>query len=69
MLHHLVKVESRLGFVVENSNSGLMAQKVEEAAHKEDWDRDYAINYMLTNHTWDKRVETYDRVIKQPLNT
>ncbi|MGH7801689.1 MAG: hypothetical protein ACREOW_13870 [Thermodesulfobacteriota bacterium] len=44
-----------------------MAQKIEEAAHKEDCDRDYAINSMLTNHTWDKRVETSDRVIKQTL--
>ncbi|MGH7908260.1 MAG: hypothetical protein ACRENW_00240 [Thermodesulfobacteriota bacterium] len=56
--------ESKLGFVIENSNLELMAQKIEEAADK-DWNRDYAINYILNNHTWDKRAEIYDRIIKE----
>lgn len=63
-----VVVESKLGFVVENNNLELMAQKIEEAAHT-DWDRDYAINYILSNHTWDKRVEIYDKVIHEISNT
>jgi glycosyltransferase involved in cell wall biosynthesis len=63
-----VVIESRLGFVVQNGNLELMAQKIEEAAHK-DWDRDYAINYILENHTWDKRVETYDRIMKEKFNS
>jgi glycosyltransferase involved in cell wall biosynthesis len=62
-----VVIESRLGFVVQNGNLELMAQKIEEAAYK-DWDRDYAINYILENHTWDKRVEIYDRIMNEDLN-
>ncbi len=62
-----VVAESKLGFVVENGNLELMAQKVEEAVHK-DWDRDYAINYILEKHTWDKRVEIYDKYIKETFN-
>jgi glycosyltransferase involved in cell wall biosynthesis len=56
--------ESKLGFIVENGNLGLMAQKIVEAAHK-DWDRDYAIKYILDNHTWEKRAEIYDKIIKE----
>lgn len=56
--------DSNLGFCVENGNLELMAQKIEEAANK-DWDRDYAINYILKNHTWDKRAETYEKIINQ----
>ena len=59
-----VVVESKLGFVAENGNLELMAQRIAEAAHK-DWDKDYAIHYVLSNHTWDKRVEVYDRIIKE----
>ena len=62
---HII-IESKLGFVVENGNLELMAQKIEEIAH-EDWDRDYAINYILENHTWYKRVEIYNEIIKENL--
>ena len=55
--------ESKLGFIVENGNLELMAQKIEETANI-DWDQNYAINYILENHTWDKRVEIYDKIIK-----
>jgi glycosyltransferase involved in cell wall biosynthesis len=56
--------ESKLGLVVENGNLDLMAKKVEEAAYK-DWDRDYTISYILKNHTWDKRVEIYNKIIQE----
>lgn len=58
-----VVAEARLGFVIENGNLGLMAEKIEEAAHK-NWDRDHAVAYILNNHTWDKRVEVYDTILK-----
>jgi len=58
-----VVIESRLGFLSENGDLEQMAAKIEEAAHK-DWDRDYAINYILDHHTWDKRVEVYDTLLK-----
>jgi glycosyltransferase involved in cell wall biosynthesis len=59
---HVVE-EARLGFVVENGNLELMAEKIVEATSKS-WDREQAIRYILDNHTWDKRVEAYDRVIR-----
>jgi glycosyltransferase involved in cell wall biosynthesis len=60
--NHVIQ-EANLGFVVENGNFELMAQKVEEAAQR-DWNREYAMNYILQNHTWDQRAEVYDRVIR-----
>jgi glycosyltransferase involved in cell wall biosynthesis len=62
-----VVTESRLGFVVENSNLELMAERTAEVVHR-DWDRDYAINYILDHHTWDQRVEVYDKVIRECLD-
>lgn len=59
-----VIIESGSGFVVQNGNLGLMAQKIKEAADKS-WDRDHAVNYILENHTWDKRAEVYDKIMKE----
>jgi len=53
-----VVTESRLGFVVENGDIEGMAAKVIEAAQRA-WDRESAIRYILENHTWEKRVDTY----------
>jgi hypothetical protein len=58
-----VVLEARLGFVTENGNMPIMAAKIEEAAHN-NWDRDYAVAYMLNHHTWDKRVEVYDTILR-----
>ncbi len=55
--------ESGLGFVVENGEPQLMADKVVEAATAQ-WDRERAIRYVLENHTWDHRVEVYDRLLR-----
>lgn len=63
---HVVE-ESQLGFTVENGNLELMAERIVETARM-DWDRDYAIRYILNNHTWDRRVEVYDQLIKRKLN-
>jgi len=60
---HVVR-ESRLGFVVENSNLELMTQKIQEAVGTE-WNREFAVEYILANHTWDKRAEVYDAVIRR----
>ncbi len=56
--------QSGLGFVVENGNLDLMAEKIMEASSRK-WDRDFAVRYILDNHTWDRRVQIYDRLIRQ----
>lgn len=56
--------ESGLGFVVANGDTGLLADKVLEAATR-DWDRETAVNFILQHHTWDARVAVYDRLIRQ----
>ena len=29
--------------------------------------QDYAINYILNKHTWNKRFKTYDKIINESL--
>jgi hypothetical protein len=55
--------EAGLGFVTENGNLELMADNIATAARRS-WDRAYAVNYILGHHTWDKRVELYDALLK-----
>jgi glycosyltransferase involved in cell wall biosynthesis len=57
-----VVAESGLGYVVENGNLELMAEKILEAANRE-WDRDAAVRYILNHHTWDRRAETYQPIL------
>jgi glycosyltransferase involved in cell wall biosynthesis len=61
-----VVTESKLGLMVENGNPQLMAECVEEAV-RQDWDRDRAIQYVTSRHTWDQRVQVYDKVIREGL--
>lgn len=53
------------GFVVPHSNMELLGEHVERALH-EKWDREYAVQYILAHHTWDKRVEVYNRILGAP---
>lgn len=59
--------ESGLGFSVQNGNLELMADKVLEAVENR-WNRESAIRYVLDNHTWQKRIEVYNRILQQDLN-
>jgi glycosyltransferase involved in cell wall biosynthesis len=59
--------EAKLGFVAENGNIEDMGNKVLEAA-KTPWDRSRAVDYVLAHHTWDSRVEVYDRLIMKEFN-
>ncbi len=55
---------SGLGFVVESGDLDGMAQRVEEAADAT-WDTAPAVRYIMEHHTWDTRVDVYDRVFQQ----
>jgi glycosyltransferase involved in cell wall biosynthesis len=58
-----VVLESGVGHVVENGALDAMAERIVEAAHTS-WDRERAIRYILDNHTWEKRAEIYDRILR-----
>ena len=47
-----------------NGDLEQMAGKIEEATHTK-WNRDSAVSYILNHHTWDKRVEVYDALLKK----
>lgn len=54
--------QANLGFVVPSENMPALAEKIETALNTP-WNRQQAIDYILANHTWDKRVEVYKPVI------
>lgn len=56
---------AKCGFVVPHSNMELLAEHVERALHQ-NWDREYALQYVLDHHTWDKRVEVYNQILGTP---
>jgi glycosyltransferase involved in cell wall biosynthesis len=58
-----VVIESRLGHVVETGALEAMADRIEESLHTA-WDREHAIQYILDRHTWEKRAEIYDRIVR-----
>ncbi|HEY4492957.1 MAG TPA: glycosyltransferase, partial [Acidobacteriota bacterium] len=57
--------EAQLGFIAENGNINAMVNAIEQAACKKDWDRNYAVQYILDHHTWDHRAAIYDRLIRE----
>lgn len=59
-----VVVESGLGHVVANGALDVLAERALEAAHAS-WDRKRAIQYILDHHTWEKRAEIYDRILRR----
>jgi hypothetical protein len=62
---HVVQ-ESRCGVVVESGDMRALSDAV-LAAPRANWDRAYAVNYILENHTWDKRVTVYDQLLRREL--
>jgi hypothetical protein len=55
--------EAKLGAVVANGDMAQMADAIDDAAHR-NWQPDFAIRYIRQNHTWQKRVQIYDRLIR-----
>jgi len=60
---HVVE-SSGLGWLAENGNMEVMAAKIVRSIETE-WDREAAVQYILDQHTWDKRAEIYDQVIRK----
>ena len=58
-----VVLESGLGHVVENGDLEMMAERIGESMQTQ-WDRDRAIRYILSRHTWERRAEIYDRLLR-----
>lgn len=52
-----------LGFVVDDHDDYAMAEMIGEAANRE-WDSRDAVSYMLSNHTWSKRAEIYNALMR-----
>lgn len=55
--------EANLGYIAPYNQPVEMAKLIEKALSKK-WDKENAIKYMIENHTWEKRVQIYDGVIK-----
>ncbi|MDQ3244397.1 MAG: hypothetical protein M3Q09_11760, partial [Gemmatimonadota bacterium] len=55
--------DSGLGFVVDNGALELMAEQVIAAAAMT-WDRERAVKYILSNHTWAHRASVYDGLLR-----
>ncbi|MFT5112267.1 MAG: glycosyltransferase involved in cell wall biosynthesis [Parasphingorhabdus sp.] len=58
--------ESDLGIVVPYNNPTYMARKIYEASEAS-WDFENAINYMINNHSWERRASLYRRIIDSEL--
>ena len=54
--------EAGLGLIADYDDDKMMADLIEEAVYR-NWNRKRAIKYILENHTWDKRIEIYERIM------
>jgi glycosyltransferase involved in cell wall biosynthesis len=61
--NHIVE-EAKLGFISPNGDMKAMAGLVLQAA-KTSWQTERAIEYILAHHTWDVRVEVYERLFRE----
>lgn len=56
--------DTKLGFVADYADNQMMAEMIEAAIYRK-WDREEAIRHMVENHTWDKRAQIYDEMIRK----
>lgn len=61
-------LEANSGFISSFNNEPKMADLIEKAIYKK-WNKKKAIDYILKNHTWDKRAETYDEIIQKEFSS
>jgi hypothetical protein len=63
--NYLIK-EANLGFIADYPDDQMMVEMIEAAIYNK-WRKEDAIQYVLKNHTWNKRVQVYDTLIRQEL--
>lgn len=56
--------ETNLGFIARYKDDRMMAEMIEEAIYKK-WEKKEAVRYIIKDHTWDKRAQVYDMIIKK----
>jgi hypothetical protein len=61
--NHLIE-DAGLGFVADYGGDHGLSEMVEAAIFRS-WDRDHAMRYILTNHTWDKRGLIYQALLQR----
>jgi len=61
--NNLIK-EAKLGFIAPYNDTVKMIELIELAVKKK-WQKKLAVDYMLKNHTWDQRVQIYDKIIEK----
>ncbi len=59
--------EASLGLVAETGNLLDLAEKVSRAIFS-NWDHESGIEHMKLHHTWNARIDLYDRLIREQLN-
>jgi hypothetical protein len=60
--NNFVLATSGLGLIAPYGDDAVMAEMIEAAAFRR-WDRRAAQEYILAHHTWDRRMEIYERVL------
>jgi hypothetical protein len=55
-----------MGYVADYGDERMIVDMIERALHRK-WPRTDGIRYIVENHTWDQRVDTYDAVIRREL--
>jgi hypothetical protein len=56
--------EANLGFIADYKDNQMMVEMIEAAIYQ-NWQKEEATQYILNNHTWDKRVQVYDALIRK----
>jgi glycosyltransferase involved in cell wall biosynthesis len=52
-----------MGYVADYDDDRMLVEMVESAVDRE-WPRREAIQYVVENHSWEQRIETYDEVLR-----
>ena len=63
--NHLIDATG-MGYVADYGDDGMLTEMVERAIDR-DWPREAAIEHVVKHHCWERRVETYHKVLRAGL--